>query len=74
MKTLQPHQQRVVDEKAVVDAEVARLLHLMRSIEHASATNAGLPASDKAHIRAQYQSKVIEAQLLAERIAEFEQP
>ena len=67
---MQPHQQRVVDEKAELDSKMGSLYQFICS----SPVFEALPAAEKKRLRSQACIMGDYSDILAERIAAFRQP
>ena len=64
---LQPHQVRVIEEKAALDEKLARLLPFLRT-----ETCYGLPLKERCQLKRQADAMTEYAKILGERIAGFE--
>ncbi|KWZ53301.1 hypothetical protein WK57_30400 [Burkholderia ubonensis] len=71
MKTLQPHQQRVVDEKDALDDKIAKLAFFIGSFQKPNSVFAGLPEPERQRLYAQHRAMVTYSTILGERIAAF---
>jgi len=68
---LQPHQQRVVDEKADLDTKIADLSAFIESFNAGFSRFAALPEPERMRLYAQLRTMVAYSSILSERIAAF---
>jgi hypothetical protein len=70
---MQPHQQRVVDEKAELDTKIAALAGFIATFDKPMSKFAMLPEPERHRMYAQHRVMVEYSAILGERIAAFPQ-
>lgn len=68
---LQPHQQRVVDEKADLDEKVAKLAAFIATFDNPNSVFAALSEPERHRLYDQHRAMVTYSTILGERIAAF---
>lgn len=68
---LQPHQQRVVHEKAELDEKIDKLAGFIGTFDKPYSLFAGLPEPERQRLYAQHRAMVTYSTILGERIAAF---
>lgn len=69
---MQPHQQRVVDEKAELDTKIGALSSFIGTFEKPNSIFASLSEPERNRLYAQHRVMVEYSSILSERIAAFE--
>ena len=70
-KKLQPHQQRVVDEKTELDTKIAALSAFIATFNEGFSKFAALPEPERLLLYSQHRAMVAYSSILNERIAAF---
>lgn len=69
---MQPHQQRVVDEKIELDAKISALTNFIGTARVGNNVFGGLPERERMRLYGQRRAMVEYSAILGERISDFE--